>query len=376
MRSNYKKLGPYIREVDIRNRENKKSNLLGVSTKKVFIESIANTVGTNFKRYKVVRKGQFTYVPDTSRRGDRIGIALLDTYEEAIVSQAYTVFEIVDRDELLPEYLMMWFRRPEFDRYARYMSHGSVRELFGWEEMCDVELPVPSLEKQREIVKEYQTIVNRIKLNEQLNQKLEETAQAIYKQWFVDFEFPISAEYAAAIGKPVLEGKPYKSSGGAMVYNEKLDQEIPKGWKSGQLGSLVEVVNGYAFKSEEFCDAGNIPVVKIKNIQPPSVSLDECHYFEGEINEKLKKYVTEPGDILISMTGSHMNQMGSAVGKIGRYNRKRVSLLNQRVGKLKPIHGNTCSEYVYHFISRKETHVSGDLKMYQTWRFENADKRS
>ena len=114
-------------------------------------------------------------------------VALLEE-DEAIVSTSYTVFEVIDEKKLLPEYLMMWFRRAEFDRYARYMSHGSTREAFGWNEMCDVELPVPSIEKQREIVKEYKSITDRIKLNEQLNQKLEETAQAIYKEWFVDFE--------------------------------------------------------------------------------------------------------------------------------------------------------------------------------------------
>ena len=188
MKSNYKQLGPYIREVDIRNTAGIEENLLGVSTKKVFIVSIANTVGTDFSKYKVVKRGQFTYVPDTSRRGDKIGLAMLDHLDEGIVSSAYTVFEIINHNDLMPEYLMMWFRRPEFDRYARFMSHGSVRELFGWKEMCNVELPIPSLDKQKEIVAEYNTIVNRIKLNEQLNRKLEETAQAIYKQWFVDFE--------------------------------------------------------------------------------------------------------------------------------------------------------------------------------------------
>jgi type I restriction enzyme S subunit len=188
MRSNYKKLGPYIKEVDIRNAENIKKNLLGVSTQKVFIKSIANTVGTNYRRYKVVKKNQFTYVPDTSRRGDKIGIAMLENLDQALVSQAYTVFKIIDENILNPEYLMMWFRRPEFNRYSRFKSHGSVREIFGWQEMCEVELPIPNIETQREIVAEYNTIKNRMALNNQLIQKLEETAQAIYKQWFVDFD--------------------------------------------------------------------------------------------------------------------------------------------------------------------------------------------
>ena len=188
MRSNYKKLGPYIREIDVRNTEGSEEGLLGLSVQKTFLPTKANTIGTNFSNYKIVKKRQFSYTADTSRRGDKIAIALLDQWDRAMVSPIYTVFEIIDTQQLLPEYLMMWFRRPEFDRYARFMSHGSVRELFGWEEMCDVKLPIPSIDKQREIVKEYQTVVDRIQLNEQLNQKLEETAQAIYRHWFVDSE--------------------------------------------------------------------------------------------------------------------------------------------------------------------------------------------
>ena len=231
MKSNYKQLGEYINQVDIRNTEDKKDNLLGVSTRKVFIESIANTVGTDFTTYKLIKKRQFAYVPDTSRRGDKIGIALLEHRNEGLISQAYTVFEITDTEKLLPEYLMMWFRRPEFDRYARYMSYGSVREMFSWDDMCNVLLPVPSIEKQREIVKEYHVIVDRINLNNRLIQKLEETAQAIYKQWFVDFEFPDE------------NGKPYKSNGGEMIESEF--GEIPNEWKVGCLFDLLELQRGF-----------------------------------------------------------------------------------------------------------------------------------
>lgn len=227
MRSNYKKLGNYIQQVSIKNKDLSVANLLGVSITKQFIPSIANTIGTDMSKYKVVKKGQFTYGAITSRNGDKISIALLED-DDAIVSTSYTVFEVTKQDELLPEYLMMWFRRTEFDRYARYMSHGSTREAFGWEEMCDVELPVPSIEKQREIIKEYHTITDRIKLNEQLNQKLEDTAQNIYREWFVNFEFPDE------------EGKSYKSNGGEMVYCDELDIEIPKGWQLIPLGTLIE----------------------------------------------------------------------------------------------------------------------------------------
>ena len=172
MKSNYKQLGQFIRQVDVRNSEGKEENLLGVSVQKKFIPSIANTVGTDFKKYKVVKKEQFTYIPDTSRRGDKIGIALLEDYEEGLVSNVYTVFEIIDEKQLIPEYLMLWFSRPEFDRYARFKSHGSVREVMDWDEMCKVELPVPPYEKQKEIVDGYKAITERIALKQKINDNL------------------------------------------------------------------------------------------------------------------------------------------------------------------------------------------------------------
>ena len=172
MKEGYRLLGDFIRQVDVRNTDGKEENLLGVSVQKVFIPSIANTVGTDFTKYKVVKRGQFTYIPDTSRRGDKIGIALLTDYDEGLVSNIYTVFEVKDENELLPEYLMLWFSRPEFDRYARFKSHGSVREIMDWDEMCKVELPVPPIDKQRSIVKAYQTITERIDLKRRINDNL------------------------------------------------------------------------------------------------------------------------------------------------------------------------------------------------------------
>ena len=172
MKEGYRLLGDFIRQVDVRNTDGKEENLLGVSVQKMFIPSIANTVGTDFTKYKVVKRGQFTYIPDTSRRGDKIGIALLTDYDEGLVSNIYTVFEVKDENELLPEYLMLWFSRPEFDRYARFKSHGSVREIMDWDEMCKVELPVPSIEKQRSIVKAYNTITDRIELKRKINDNL------------------------------------------------------------------------------------------------------------------------------------------------------------------------------------------------------------
>jgi len=171
MNTEYKILGNYIQLVDKRNKDLSIFNLLGVSIEKRFIPSIANIVGTDLSNYKVVRTGQFAYGPVTSRNGEKISIAYLDG-EDCIISSSYTVFEVINKDELDPEYLMLWFSRPEFDRYARYKSHGSVREIFDWNELCMVELPVPNIEEQRNIVKAYKVITDRIELKKKINNNL------------------------------------------------------------------------------------------------------------------------------------------------------------------------------------------------------------
>ena len=207
----YKRLGDYIREVNVRNRNEKVTNLQGVSISKMFIPSIANTIGTDMSTYKIVKPGQFAYGPVTSRNGDKVSIALYEEEEDAIISQAYTVFEIIDKNEVSNKYLMMWFQRPEFDRYARFHSHGSAREIFDWDELCNVMIPLPSIERQREIVEEYETLSRRIRLNEQMIQNLEATAQALYRKMFID----------------------------------GIDKEnLPDGWRMGTLGEVAEINSG------------------------------------------------------------------------------------------------------------------------------------
>ena len=244
MESNYKRLGEYIEPCNEKNNGNVIKELRGISNRKYFQKAKTNTIGIDLSKYRVVRTGQFAFNRATTRNGDKISIGLRFE-EDCIVSPSYRIFKSKDESILNSEYLMMWFKRPEFDRYARFKSHGSAHEFFDYTEMCDVELPIPSIEKQNEIVKEYNTVVNRIKLNEQLNKKLEETAQAIYKHWFVDFEFPNE------------EGKPYKSSGGKLVFNAELDKEIPEGWGVEGLSNFIEVKYGKDYKK---LGKGNIPL--------------------------------------------------------------------------------------------------------------------
>lgn len=186
MKSNYKRLGDYIKEVKVRNSELKAEKLLGINIDKFFMPSVANVVGTDMSVYKIVKKNQFACNRMHVGRDYRLPVSMSKTDEEFIVSPAYDVFEISDYDVLYPEYLMMWFSRREFDRNAWFYTDADVRGGLHWKALCDMQLPMPSIAKQKEIVKEYNIIQNRIALNQQLIQKLEETAQAIYKAWFVD----------------------------------------------------------------------------------------------------------------------------------------------------------------------------------------------
>lgn len=247
MKSNYKRLGDYIRQVDVRNRDLAVERLLGLSVNKQFIPSIANTIGTDMSNYKVVAPSQFVYIADTSRRGDKIAIALLGGQGKAIVSAIYTVFEITNEMELLPEYLMMWFRRPEFDRYARFKSHGSAREIFEWDEMCNVLLPVPPIEEQRKIVAEYLAIEQRIESNRRLIATLEETAQTIYRKIFVDDIDPENLPDGWRMGTIGEFCKETKSGGTPSRSNPKFWDNHQYRWlKSG------EVANNVVFDTEEY----------------------------------------------------------------------------------------------------------------------------
>ena len=188
MKSINKKIGEHIKLVDERNKGLKVKQLLGLSISKQFIPSVANIIGTDMENYKIIRKKQFACSTMQVRRDKKMPVALLQEVDEAIISQAYPVFEVKDENELLPEYLMMWFTRSEFDREACFHAVGGVRGSLEWDDFENLQLPVPSITKQREIVKEYNVIQNRIALNQQLIQKLEETAQALFNSYFENKE--------------------------------------------------------------------------------------------------------------------------------------------------------------------------------------------
>ena len=308
-KTDYKRLGDYIREVDVRNRDLKVTKLLGVSISKEFIPSIANTIGTDMSTYKIVAPNQFAYGPVTSRNGDKVSIALLSGNDIAIISQAYTVFEVIDDNRLLPEYLMMWFRRPEFDRYARFHSHGSAREIFDWDEMCDVILPIPPIERQREIVSEYETLSRRIELNDKMISRLEETAQTLYRKMFVD----------------------------------GIDKEnLPDGWRMGTLDMLCELIIAgtipfYSNDSKDLvlgqkCNSnGNIDVSKARRHNPKH-------------NCILLKY----GDILINSTGE------GTLGRVGQIYFQPKNLTFDSNMTMVRVKHEYLIEYIGLYLSTKE----------------------
>ena len=296
-------MGKYIKQVNVKNVDLKAEMLLGINIDKFFMPSVANVIGTDMTNYKIVKKNQFACNRMHVGRDYRIPIALSKEDEPFMVSPAYDVFEIINTKELLPEYLMMWFSRKEFDRNAWFNTDADVRGGLPWNAIEEMQLPVPHPDKQKEIVKEYNIIQDRIKLNEQLIQKLEETAQSIYKQWFVDFEFPDE------------NGKPYKSNGGEMVWCEELDKEVPKGWKNGTLEKITQQMMGFAFKGEQYSLDNGITVLRGENVSEKFLRWDNTKKWEDEILPRMEKCFLMENDIVIGMDGSKVGKNWSMVSK-------------------------------------------------------------
>ena len=253
MTDSYKRLGDYIREVDVRNRDLEVTKLVGLTIDKSFIPSVANVIGTDLSKYKIIRKEQFACSLMQVSRDGKVPIAMLEE-REAIMSPAYPVFEVLDTTKLLPQYLMMWFSRKEFDREASFYAVGGVRGSLTWEDFCDMTLPIPPIEQQQKIVSEYEAVTRRIRLNEQIIAKLEETAQALYRKMFVD----------------------------------GIDKEnLPEGWRIGTLGEIAEVNSGKTCKnkSEQQTEIYQWPVAGASGIigYSPTYNQDERFITIGRV---------------------------------------------------------------------------------------------
>ena len=253
------------------------------------------------------------------RRDKKMPVALLQEVDKAIISQAYPVFEIKDTEQLIPDYLMMWFSREEFDREACFYAIGGVRGSLEWEDFCDMKLPIPSPDKQKEIIKEYNVIINRISLNNQIIQKLEATAQAIYKQWFIDFEFPDE------------NGNPYKSSGGEMG-GTKMGL-IPIAWRAGCIENIADQFFGYAFNGEDYSFSEGITVLRGENVTEKKLRWDTHKKWDKSINKRIEKCFLSENDIVVGMDGSKVGKNWSLISEydLPLLLAQRVSCLRAKV---------------------------------------------
>ena len=274
MKNETHRLGDYIREVNVRNREVKVTEPMGINIDKHFMPSVANVIGTDLSTYKLVSKNQFACNLMHVGRDEKIPMAMHTNDNPIIVSPAYFVFEVTKPDELLPEYLMMWFCRKEFDRNAWFYTDADVRGGLDKEALMDMQLPVPSIERQREIVLEYETLTRRIRLNEQMIEKLEATAQALYRHTFVD-----------NIDK----------------------QNLPQGWRMGCMGDLCTISSSKRIFESEYCNNG-IPFYRGKEISQKKRGeqvTDLIYISEKRYNEIIRKYGKPAcGDILLTAVGT------------------------------------------------------------------------
>ncbi len=281
MKSNYEPLGKHIQLVDYRNSEEVTSTVLGISIDKEFMPSVANVIGTDLSRYKLISKGLFACNPMHVGRDERLPIALYEKDSPAIVSPAYFMFEIIDRDVLNEEYLMMWFRRPEFDRECWFMTDGSVRGGITWDDLCRIKLPVPSYARQCEIVESYRAITDRIALKRAENDNLEATIQVAFDKAFHD----------AGVSLPETIIKQNK---------------VPQGWTDATVGDFASVQTGpfgSQLHNEDYVESGT-PIITVEHMDGKYIAHRNLPLVSQNDVDRLRKYDLHTGDIVFSRVGS------------------------------------------------------------------------
>lgn len=229
-----RRLGDFIRQVDVRNKDLTITNLVGLSIDKKYIPSVANIIGTDLSNYKVIRENQFACSLMQVSRDKKMPIAIYKGVD-AIMSPAYPIFEVIDNSVLLPDYLQLWFVREEFDREATFYAIGGVRGSLEWGDFCDINIPVPPIEDQRAIVARHKAIEHKIDVNHRLIAALEETARTIYRHTFIDNIDP---------------------------------ENLPQGWRIGTIGDIIDISSGKSItdKVDEINEIYKYPVAGASGI--------------------------------------------------------------------------------------------------------------
>ena len=317
MKSNFDILGNHIRLIDTRNRESITDRVLGINIDKFFMPSVANVIGTDLSKYKLITKGKFACNPMHVGRDERLPVALYDEEEPAIVSPAYFMFEVIDNSILKEDYLMMWFRRPEFDRICWLHTDGSVRGGITWDDICRLELPIPPIEKQLEIVNSYKAITERIVLKQKINDNLEATAQSLFQEQFAAF------------------------------YNEN---ELPDGYSIATLDSLCSIKGGKRLPADgELLDTPTAhPYIRVRDLGSNRyVCLtNQFQYIDEETHSAISRYIVNTNDIVISIVGT--------IGLIGKIHTSLNNAnLTENCVKLANIHTVT-PDYLYYTLCYKK----------------------
>ena len=281
----YKTIEELVDKIDERNTDGSVSELIGVSIDKCFIKSVANTNGTDLSKYKVIRKNDFAVSLMQVSRDSKIPVARLEEYDVAIMSPAYPIFRVKDENVILPEYLDMWFKRPEFDREAAFIAVGGVRGSMPWEEFAKMKLPVPSIEEQRKVVQAYKTVTDRIALKKQINDNLANTEQAILVE---------------TIGR---------------------NQTEPT-----VLGDLVDFIDGDRGKNyptfDEFTSTGYCLFLNASNVTSTGFNFDTCMFITEEKDRLMNKGHLSPYDIVLTSRGT--------LGNVALYD-KHIKYENVRI---------------------------------------------
>ena len=312
MKSNYDILGNHIRLIDTRNRESITDRVLGINIDKFFMPSVANVIGTDLSKYKLITKGKFACNPMHVGRDERLPVALYDEEEPAIVSPAYFMFEVVDNSILNEDYLMMWFRRPEFDRICWLHTDGSVRGGITWDDICRLELPIPPIEKQLEIVNSYKAITERIALKKKINDNLANTEQAILVETVIN------------------------------------NHTVPTA-----LGDLVDFIDGDRGKNyptfDEFTSTGYCLFLNASNVTSTGFNFDNCMFVSEEKDKLMNKGHLSPYDIVLTSRGT--------LGNVALYD-KHIKYENVRINSgmliIRPKTKRLSPYFIYALLKSRE----------------------
>ena len=309
--TNIRKLSELIDWVDTRNKGVISTNLLGINIEKYFMPSVANIIGTDLSSYKLISKNQFACNPMHVGRDEKMPIALYMEEEPSIVSPAYFVFQVKDLTVLNPEFLMLWFRRAEFDRECWFHTDGSVRGGITWDEILDMSVPVPSIEEQNKIVSSYNDIEKRIKLKRQINDNLESQAYTYYQDKIADKDKDSTLSELAIITMGTSpDGESFNYVGNGVVFYQgrtdfgfrfptiRLYTTEPKRFaEKNDILMSVRAPVGDINIAKEYCAIGR----GLASLRPKDGCYSFLYYTLKQLNQELQRF-NDDGTVFGSIT--------------------------------------------------------------------------